>query len=816
MPPADASQVVAAGSGDPFLRPVASAAPLASAVKDPFSAPSADPFANLDLGVSPSSKAPIDPFGQTQAPNRGARDSSDDPFAIGPAGSPAGSPASGSGNSGHWSLQTASGAETLELGTLRERVRSGLVSAADQAGPVGAPLKSIKDWPLLAVALPQNHAKKIKPVGGRRVAAGESLLPRPLLAAVLVTVVLGGSGFAAWKLKPQWFESKSEFGVNPLRRAEVLWRRQFPDPEGTAEEYLVAGRKQMRLDTASGCRKADDELRQALLRNVGHLGALAAWAENLSHLPTVRSDLEGSTLAQEALEYGLKREPENVDLLRAQASLKLALGAVDEAQRILLKIKVLAPNDIDALVILARSNLERSPADALAIIQRDVRSQNTDLKEAYVIEGAAQRRLGAYKEAREMLEARLASDPGNVPALKERAKLELDLGHADAAISDLGKLVATEDQDVEAHLLRAKINYQIKGGPDGLKAADQQLSEVLARHAGAAGELLLEVLSHAAYVKTQLGELDAAIAIGERARALDAGHPSALFVLGRAYAQKGNLENAKKTLEQAVRATEQREEFYEPLVRAELAAVQARAGDEANAIRNLQKVIEYDVRNMRAHFSLASIYIKNGKISQAMAIMQLASHGDPAWYLELLSLTDFPLAAEDVIAFADVFSKAQAAEDDESSISQKYAAEGMIRYIGGQRKNAEKLFSASLEKDRNNLAAILYLSVLNMEEAQYAEPLLRLKAAVEMTAASRPIMRLYLARAELFSGDAVGARAHLAELVENEPSLVQARYSLAMALREQKLEAEATSELRTVVQQDPDFLPAKQALAGGS
>ncbi len=42
---------------------------------------------------------------------------------------------------------------------------------------------------------------------------------------------------------------------------------------------------------------------------------------------------------------------------------------------------------------------------------------------------------------------------------------------------------------------------------------------------------------------------------------------------------------------------------------------------------------------------------------------------------------------------------------------------------------------------------------------------------------------------------------------------MQARYSLGMVLRSQKLEAQARDELRAVVKQDPDYLPAKQALA---
>ncbi len=789
------------GAGDPFSA-------RATGVGDPFSARATGVGEALGSGGGNAfggqltdshprpeglKREPTDPFSKAM-PDAFARD----------AGSSAG---------GQWAVKTSAGDDVIDLAELRERIKAGAVRPDAKVGPVGEAQKPVKDWPLLAVSLPgRREPASSRPSGARAAGSGFSF-PRPAAFGIVVIVLVGATAAGIAKYRPEWIEIKSDVGVNPLRRARPMWQRQFPEVEGTAEEHLVEGRKQMRLDTAAGYRKADDELRQALLLDVANVAAIAAWAENFSQLPTVRADLEGSTLALEALEYALKTSPENVELLRGQAALKLALGDVDDAQRILLKAAKLAPNDTDTLLVLAKSNLERNPTDALSIIQGDVRAKNPELKVAYVVEGAAQRRLGAFKESREMLEARLVSDPNNVGALKELAKLELDLGNATAAIHALTKLLDAEDKDVEAHLLRAKINYQIKGGTEGFKAADAQLSEVLAKHEGAAGDLLLSVLAHAAYVKSQLGDLDGAIALGERARATDPGYPSALFVLGRTYAQKGDLVNAQKTLEQAVRAAEQREQFYEPLVRSELAAVQARAGDEVNAIRNNEKVIDYDPRNLRAHFGLAASYVKNQKFTQAMTIIRRALASDPAWDRERLLPTDFPTPRTDLIIFADAFRDAQVSKDDESLLALKLSSEGMIRYHAGQREKAADLFNESLKADRYNHAALLYLSVMDMEDGQNVEPRRRLKLAVDTTAASHPVTRLYLARAELLAGQDEAARALLVDLVETEPTLVQARYSLAMVFRKQKLEAQATTELKAVVRQDPDYLPAKQALA---
>jgi tetratricopeptide (TPR) repeat protein len=756
------------------------------------------------VGSSNASAEKSDPFGRAPAPAA-------DPFGGGPSSSPSNPGAAAS--SGQWVLRKAGGEEVLDINELRERIKAGTVRGDDLCAPVGETPKPAREHGALGVALGVPKTVEKPRVSGARASGMNLSVPKPLLAAVGALVLVVGGGFVLLKVKPELFEKQSDAGINPLRRARPLWQRQFPDVEGTAQEHFVEGRKQMQLDTAAGYRKADDELRQSLLLDIGNTGAMAAWAENFANLPTARADLDGSTLAKEAVEYALKKEPDNVELLRAQAALRLSVGDVDDAQRILNRAKTAAPSDVDTLVLLARSHLDRSPSDALAIIQRDVRAKVPDLKVAYTIEGAAQRRLGAFKESRELLEARLVSDPANVGALKEVAKLELDLGHADAALKALTKLLDAEDKDVEAHLLRAKITYQIKGGKEGLAAADTQLTEVLAKHEGAAGDLLLSVLAHATFVKTQLGQLDEAIKLGERARATDPTFPSALYTLGRAYAQKGDLENAKKTLEQAVRATEQREQFFEPLVRAELAAVQARAGDEQNAVRNNEKVVEYDPRNQRAFFSLAATFMKNGKAAQAMTIMRRALANDPAWEHDRQVLTDYPTPPSDLIAYADAFRDARIDAKDESLGSLRSSAEGIIRYHAGERDKASALFLTALRIDRNNDAALLYQGLMDLDAGRVQDGRKRFRTAVDSTAGRSPVTRMYLARADLMSGDVEGARKQLQDLVETEPTLVQARYSLAMVLRAQKLEAQAKNELTAVVRQDPDYLPAKQALA---
>ena len=205
--------------------------------------------------------------------------------------------------------------------------------------------------------------------------------------------------------------------------------------------------------------------------------------------------------------------------------------------------------------------------------------------------------------------------------------------------------------------------------------------------------------------------------------------------------------------------------------------------------------------------------MKNGKPTQAMTVMRRALANDPKWDVDHLVPTDYPTPRADLIEWANIFRDAKLDENDESLGSLRASAEGMIRFHAGERDKAAGLFDKALELDRYNHAALLYQAIIDLDDGRIVDARRRLKVAIETTATSHPVTRLYLARAELLSGADEAARKRLQELVETEPTLVQARYSLAMALRAQKLEVQATNQLKSVVRQDPEYLPAKQALA---
>lgn len=797
-----------------FAQPQAAPSMPPKPVDDPFARLGAAPVRPAMGGTAPPGHAAFggqaaghgggDPLGATA---RQPPPPQDDPFAKLELGGPAPAPAE-LGRPQRWRVKTAAGMDAdVDFQQLRDLIKAGTVGLDDEAAPVGEELKKVGAQPLLAA--PRPAAAGARPVAGARARAAPSF--GRIAAGVLGVIVVGG-GLAVYKTKPELFERSSDAGVNPLRGIRSTWEMQFPNPQHTAQEHVDAGRAAMRLDTAAGYRKADDELRQALIREVGNVKAIAAWVENFSGLPAMQSDIETAHVAKDAIAWALRKAPDDPDANRANGALLLAMQKVDDAQRALLKARDLDSAEMQTLLVLARSHLDRNAAEALSMIGQ-VRRKAPELKQAIVVEGAAQRRLGSFKYAREVLGERLAADPANTGALKELAKLELDIGNPEQAIEALSRLIAAEERDVDAHLMRAKIAYQVLGGVEGMTRAEQYLDLIVEKYDQVAGELLLPVLAHAAFVKGELGKLDDAIKLGERARGSDATFPPALFVLGRIYGLKGDTKAAREALERAVTSVVSRDSFYEPVVRTELARAQGADGDAAAAIRSFEQAIEYDPRSERAHFGLAALYVKNDKMSQGMTIMARAMQNDPGLSDEKRILTDYPTARRDFHAMADSFKAAKAPPADSSLAAQKEATEGILRFHGGQQKDAEVLLRRALAEDQFSHTALLYLGVIELRDSRLSDARKHLQLAATTTGKGHLVTQLYLARAELATGDPESARKRLQDVIDQDGTLVQASYSLGMLLRQQGLEGQALEELRKVIKADSDYTPAKRALA---
>jgi tetratricopeptide (TPR) repeat protein len=641
---------------------------------------------------------------------------------------------------------------------------------------------------------------------------------------VLGAAVIGGGGLAVWQLAPELLERRTERGVNPLRPALTSWTKQFPDANGTAKEFVVEGRKNAAQDTAASARKADAAFKKALLLEVGDSDAIAGYVENYAQLPAVGVDADNTGMAREAIDWVLAAEPKNADALRASGALHFATGAADKAIPVLKEALLAEPNNPSTLLWLARAELNRNAQETAAIVVRAQKAspKTTDGSPSpalLTVEGAARRKLFQFSEARVALTARLASDPANVGALHELAKLEVDLGNADAALAALATVLTTEEDDIDAMLQQAKILYQMKGD---FVAADATLDRLLQGRQQQAGSLLVEALAHATIVKTRLNNVDKAIALGEQAVATRDKSPGALFALSTAYHKKGQLDSAEKALEHAVTLMQSTDTFYETVVRAELGYVQLEqaiaagpTGSADKAIKNLQQVTETDPMNLRAHLILVAAMMWNEKPTPAMKVMRDALRIDPARDSEHRVLTQYPLFQSDLIPLIAVIHNAKLPKGDAALGSLRDAAEGAVVVAAGEPDaKATALFQKALAEDRLNHTALLYSGFLSFRGGRAAEAQKDLDLALNSVARRHPLTMLYAARSLLALGEPADAKKMLDDLIESEPTLSQAKQTWADIRATQKGgKDDAVATWRAILVGDPESMPAKRALS---
>jgi predicted Zn finger-like uncharacterized protein len=805
----------------PFGAPAAAQKPLSSAAADPFggattpssSASTNDPFESIDARTQePDLGGESLDVGEAMSP-KGSKPSrtpseDDDPFsdiAEAPKPSRDASPAAAT----RWNVEARGGKSSeVSLDEVREMIRAGQIGPNDMAGPVGKPLQRIAESAILAVSLPKSaQLKSSRPAAGVRSSGGG--MGRLLIGLVVVAALVGGA-YVVVTSRPDLLQTKSPEGTNPFRRAQAQWSMQFPDVQGTSQEHVVEGRKFMRQDTVVGYRRADEHFRRALLVDVSNKDAIAAYVENYANLPNVsaRSDPEGVALAFEGLDYVLVQDPHNAMLNRAYGALKLALGEVDEAQRYLAQATRVAPDDAEAKLLLARAQVDRDTKEALRLVEL-VQRQDPGLKAALVVAGAAHRRLGAFARARGFLQSRLESDPGNVPALRELARLEAALGNASASVDALRKVLENDESDVDARLMIAKLLAQSLGKPAD---AERELSTLLQNYSTNAGELVLPAYAHFGYLRVLRGDFDGGIEAASKALALDGSYAPAMLVVGRAKAAKGDLQGARESLEGAVRAlaASRTETFFEPLARTLLADVQVRLGDTPNAIRNYNQVIEYDPRNARAYFGAAAAYMISDQPRQAVTVMRRALDVDPSIAEDLRGLTDYPTPNSDLLVYADAF---KAARPGTAGAAIKDAGEGMIRLAANQDAAAEALFRKALAVDRENHIALYSLGVLQLSRNKNADALASLRRAYKGTGATHTLTNFYLARAEFASGKTADAAKRFLDVSEADQALFQAKYWHAQTLVKQGKRDEALDIFRAILTDNPDYLPVKRTLA---
>jgi Tfp pilus assembly protein PilF len=201
--------------------------------------------------------------------------------------------------------------------------------------------------------------------------------------------------------------------------------------------------------------------------------------------------------------------------------------------------------------------------------------------------------------------------------------------------------------------------------------------------------------------------------------------------------------------------------------------------------------------------------MKQGETAKANVTMRKALNLDPTYENERLALSEYPDNDDVFRGYAATFLKAKARADEKSL---QMSGAGIAYFHAGDAKRARKALNRSLRLDGKNLGALLYLGVMDLNGGNKNFARKRLERALRTVGGQHNITKLYLARAEMALRQTKRANQRLTSLLEEDSSLVPARYSLGVSYVRTGQKDLGVEQLREVLRADPNFQPAKKVL----
>lgn len=336
-------------------------------------------------------------------------------------------------------------------------------------------------------------------------------------------------------------------------------------------------------------------------------------------------NLEG---ASAAFAEAQKLDPKAAAPLIAEAPILLRAGELQRALQVARRGTELVPDD--ALAWLQLGNIEQAAGEAQAALKSYDRALtlHPKLVDAHVSRASVLMGLGRAEEARALLD-RLKADKVVEPrASYLRAVLAQQAGKAalaKAEFTDAANLVdglpAGKRSSSEPLLMAGALSHRALGNTQ--KARDYAEALLLRNNRQLGGQVLL------AELMLEAGESTRALTILESVLRQSPNHPQALFLTGAVHLSRKQYTQAAEQFERAGRAGN-------PDALRELAFSQFGTGQEKLALANLEKAFERNPRDFRAGIELAIYHARRGRGAKALDIAQAMVRRDPG-NLDLLN-----------------------------------------------------------------------------------------------------------------------------------------------------------------------------------
>jgi len=323
--------------------------------------------------------------------------------------------------------------------------------------------------------------------------------------------------------------------------------------------------------------------------------------------------------AENALLESLRRNPDNRDVLLRLADLRLSRGDWGGAEEIALKLRSLGDGGGVADRVAAAALQGQGRADeGLAMLERAYSADDAD-------EGAAMRALltayvrnGEADRAVEIVENRLAENPGDRLSQLMRAELYVLVGDIDSASAQLQRMIDGAPNDALGYVALSRLH--LRTGRDA-EAREVALAGVAAAPGDQPARLLL------AQIHERAGEYDEAIA---QYQILHAQNPGATIVANNlASLIAEHQADDAEALAIAARVAQRLRGYDVPEFQDTVGWIQFLQGDHSAALSMLRPAAAALQNNALVRYHLGEVYAALGEKDLAREELESALGADP-------------------------------------------------------------------------------------------------------------------------------------------------------------------------------------------
>lgn len=416
---------------------------------------------------------------------------------------------------------------------------------------------------------------------------------------------------------------------------------------------------------------------QVLAREPTNVAALLTKGDILQSMGNGKAAIESFRKAVET-------KPGNVQARLNLASAELQAGNIDETQKQVEAALKIAPGNV--LATYMQGMMEFRKANYTGALEKvlQVLKVAPEHLPSVILAGAAETALGSHVQAQQHLEWALRKSPGNLYVRRLLGTSLLQTGQADKAIDVLQPGLRQQPNDAQLAALAGEAYLQQKDFAKATqmfekataldpKSASARTSLGLSRLASgdteramrdleSAGEMdsgkyradMLLVMSHLAKK-----EFDAALKAVQKLEAKQPNNPVTYNLAGSVYAEKGDIANARKNFEKALKL----QPTFFPAA-ASLAQLDLQEKKPESAKKRFQGILDQDKNNLQAMLALAELAARNGQNKEVLDWLDRANKAHPTAAPVKVGLVNYYLRAGDAKKAVEVAQDANSAIPD--------------------------------------------------------------------------------------------------------------------------------------------------------